>query len=90
MMTEYRISQLAENGYGDVVQYIRRLELARNTVAKLLPPREPQPLTLSSGQIARCMTLVSDPLLWGRMGEQCGVIAEEFARAVLAAAQEKP
>jgi hypothetical protein len=49
----------------------------------------PQPLTLTSGQIARCMVMVSDPLLWGRMGDQCGVIAEEFARAVLAAAQEK-
>jgi hypothetical protein len=41
-------------------------------------PRVP----LTSGQIARCMTEVADPLLWGRMGEQCGVLAEQFARAV--------
>jgi ApbE superfamily uncharacterized protein (UPF0280 family) len=53
-------------------------------------PPAPKPLTLTSGEIARCMVMVSDPLLWGRMGDQCGVIAEEFARAVLAAAEQKP
>jgi hypothetical protein len=37
---------------------------------------------LTSGEIARCMTEVADPFLWGRMGEQCGVLAEQFARAV--------
>jgi hypothetical protein len=37
---------------------------------------------LTSGAIARCMVSISDPMAWGRMGSNCGTLAEEFARAV--------
>ena len=46
------------------------------------PQPAPARVPLSSGEIARCMLMVDDPLLWGRMGDQCGVVLEQFARAI--------
>jgi hypothetical protein len=55
---------------------------SKNDAQVAAPAHPQQPAPLTSGAIARCMVEVSDPMLWGRMGDQCGVIAEQFVRAI--------
>lgn len=63
-------------------------EFARQYPGKTVPLYAHPPLArqrLVDEQIVRCSLMVDDPLLWGRMGDECGVALEQFARAIEAA-----
>jgi hypothetical protein len=67
---------------GDFITFAHRMVTALAAPTQAAAPLVAELPLLTSGAIARCMVSISDPMAWGRMGSNCGTLAEEFARAV--------